>query len=75
MKKVYCSNCKFFYRVSTYLIIANWPKRFLCRHKSNIKIRDTYLKRSIIVKKSPDILNKDNNCLDYVKCWWKFWVK
>lgn len=60
MKRVYCWNCKYpELSVQCEESLKEWAKR------SNIKLKrgEWYM------------LNKDNDCIFYVRKWWKVWVR
>lgn len=65
--EVYCYNCEHF-KEFTYNF--NDPGR--CFHDSN-----TYynFKGNICFKEDPSELNKNKNCKNYRKKWYKFWIK
>lgn len=77
MKKIYCKNCKWFkmrtgktnfrgFRNEIYTIL----EEAVCLYDSPTGIVG-YGKRYINANKR----NKNNDCPDYQRKWWKFWVK
>jgi len=67
--KVYCENCKYFYRSGGIV-----PSH--CKHKVCEKIIDTPITREQYNKtpKDKDYPNKYNCCFYYKRKWWKFWI-
>lgn len=78
IKKVYCHNCKYFKTYSS-LINPRMIGDYVYRD------RKTYvmcLKNNPIGKLLPDVnyndptyKNKNLDCKDYKRKWWKFWIK
>jgi len=58
MEKVYCGKCQH------YLVERTTSA---CEHESNITIHDTPIKKTILYKKDPEILNKNNDCENFKK--------
>ena len=58
MKKVYCKNCKWYYK---------------CEEMKT----EPYIIEDIGIKKTDFFVKSDNtnnNCLNYEKLWYKFWI-
>ena len=63
---VYCENCKWFYDGDYY---RN------CFAPNNKIYYDTPSKRTYNLEQSYIDKNYTNNCTDYKRVWWKFWIK
>lgn len=72
MEKIYCENCKFFKHLSS---IYNTHIVRQCNHPSNIEVCDHAIYKKSEPKFSCHTLNSSNNCKNYSRKWWKFWVK
>ena len=63
-KKVYCVDCKYFMpRGSVYS-----PSH--CR--ANYSVRDSFKQRERVYSWCSDV-NRKNDCLAFIRKWWKFW--
>lgn len=73
MSKVYCKNCKYYWN-RAYQYIGYVPVSDVCLKKSIVYTDAIGDKR---VKNIVDctIVNKNNDCKDYKRKWYKFWVK
>ncbi len=67
MSKVYCIDCKYS-KYDFYSDIGCW-------HHTNLKEYDSAIHRGMSPIKYTRTLNKDNNCKNYKRKWYKFWVK
>lgn len=66
--KVYCQNCKWCY-------YSRLWKRFFCtlfftKEFAKLPYTTSYFRNTKI-----DEINLKNDCTDYKRKWWKFWVK
>jgi len=64
MSKVYCQNCKYINCVRTFNFSP--IKKYYCK-------KEDYCFLGIAITCFQK--NKDGNCPDYKRKWWKFWVK
>jgi len=76
MKKVYCNTCKYYWNsIRLLLMTGNYPQNpHKCEHKTNLKTKFNAINNLYYYKKSADELNKSNNCKNYKRSWYKFWV-
>lgn len=70
MNKVYCKNCKWFCLDDESGIFSYAPTRLYCEFPKNPKNHITGYRG---VRNCPD--NKEFNCKNYQRKWWKFWLK
>jgi hypothetical protein len=73
---VYCSNCKWYNNIFycwRHLIVS--PDCDSCFHFTNIDIKSDYKEKYIKVITAAEILNLNNDCKNYKRKWYKFWVK
>ena len=68
MNKVYCDNCKYCYFAEYLEYSGNYCCELLETEGYN------FLRKFKIDGKC-ESKNKDNNCRDYKRLWYKFWVK
>ena len=72
-RKVYCKNCKYCKYREFAALGVNWG--WFCRLEEIYTI-DTVGNAGVDFSKSNcEDLNKDFNCLDYKRKWYKWWVK
>ena len=64
-KKVYCKNCKYCKYIITHEPITNGGE-YLCHAELNTPFTP---------KLRCENKNKERNCRDYKRKWWKIWVK
>jgi hypothetical protein len=69
--KVYCSNCKYLGSYEGEM----GEFHYLCYHPSNIisVFNAIHIWTELIHK--PEVKNKKNNCYNYKRLWYKFWIK
>jgi len=65
MNKVYCSDCKW-----NKLFWNIWEGCFLI---TGYETRYNRRKKVIRTNEEAMLKNRDNNCSDYKRKWWKFW--
>jgi len=77
MKKIYCNNCKYYWNSSHLLLMSSiYPQSpHKCGHKTNLKTKFNAINNLYYYKKYADEINKKNDCKNYKKSWYKFWVK
>jgi hypothetical protein len=46
-----------------------------CGHPSNLATIDTPICQFTKPISNPEYINKDNNCKNYNRSWWRFWIK
>jgi hypothetical protein len=68
MKKIYCSNCKYCYW-SDY---SSYGGDYCCKLLLQL---DSNFYRIYKVDTRCEDKNKNNDCLDYKRIWYKFWIK
>jgi len=64
---VYCSNCKYFIGYHNYN-----NRDYTCKFGKTIE-KNAFEKRQKLT--NGKVKNKNNDCPDYQRKWWKFWVK
>lgn len=64
--KVYCNNCKYFYR----RVDCNMRSYFYCKKHITAK-EDLMFYNDFSYQFN---FNDNNNCSDYKRKWWKFWI-
>ena len=69
MNKIYCVNCKYFNGVSTHTFPSDWVT---CKRK--VYFTDDWDSKRKKYRGSPCEKNRNNNCEDYKRKWWKFGV-
>jgi len=70
MKKVYCEDCKYYILTRDAWKIKNWPECKFTKEEES-----TFEKVKTVFGMSPSTKNEKNDCPDYRRKWWKFWVK
>jgi len=70
MRKVYCTNCRFFNKSFVFHYFDSWRE---C--KKEMRTRDKYDAVERYYPVSCNVRNEANNCLNYRKRWWLFWRK
>jgi len=75
--KVYCKNCKWYraeYQGYVFLCFKNYKTRKITdphmEFYENKKINEVISDYEVA-----QIRNKDNDCKDYKRKWWKFWIQ
>ena len=73
MNKIYCKNCKYF-RQRGRSAYHRWDKDFpFCKvHKKKVH---TFGKIKTEYGGFPNIMNENNDCKNYKRKWWKFWLR
>jgi len=75
MKKVYCKDCKYFMsRVIRQPIDLNEKRTIFDGCKLEIEDYGHYRKPYIKCRNYPWSKNANNDCPDYKRKWWKFWL-
>lgn len=73
LNKVYCINCKFHKDISISYGYIPSPDR--CMHLSQLVKCNSAVKECYRLSHCCASLNKNNDCKNYVRKWYKFWVK
>ena len=72
--KIFCINCKYYHYNNAYSI----EDRHRCVRREEIETTDDlYRPGKTCLYKSNDSCkckNKDNDCIQYRRKWWKFWI-
>jgi hypothetical protein len=68
--KVYCKDCRY---------LKEFGFSFLCKSPENkiLKEGDTWFEhyKRKDINKNPYNINRENNCKNYKRKWWKIWVR
>lgn len=76
--RIYCNDCKWSrrlgYVVYGKVVYGKWCERE-CRHKSNWGLAYSPTKKYYKRREAICVLNMENNCKNYKRRWWKFWIK
>jgi len=71
MLKFYCINCKW----STEWEGAMGGHGWLCDNPDNLDHYDTAIQPACRYRQKPEVINEKNDCMNYKRSSWKFWVK
>ena len=75
MKKVYCTNCKYYYYSGIIRFNGYQPRNpHQCWHVNNQKSANDFRGEFIVLKESANVINQKCDCPYYKRTWWKFWI-
>jgi hypothetical protein len=76
LPRVYCEHCKYYYnKNSEHFLIYITEKPHQCGHPDNLVKKDDPIRPRIICRQYADRINRYNNCRNYKRIWYKFWIK
>lgn len=72
--KVYCSDCKWQRDGCSSLVPSIVPYLKICAHPARRKVENKYSHPRVTYRSECKDVNKNGECKDYERKWWKFWA-
>jgi hypothetical protein len=77
-QKVYCRNCIYYWTSRGHIQGVGYiPIERYCLYPKNKTIKKNFEGTTVFNFKNvgnPEVKNVNNNCINYKRKWWKFWV-